>query len=179
MRVLRSLFVPLVLGIALLGIAMMTRTSFLAREDPGLPINSAMRQALGQMTLDPADAERVATRYPDAVVTSPGLRYMIDQPGSGSRSPVRGQFVSIHFRESLLDGTLIEDSALRGDGPFNFPVGQGRVPAAWDESVKAMTKGEKRTVIVPYWLGYGEKGQRGRVPAKATVVLELELIELH
>ena len=179
MRGLRTLLVPALFGLALLIAALITRTGILARKNPGEPINSAMREAMGQASLPPRDAEQVAQRFPNAIVTPSGLRYRVDRPGQGGPMPQRGQFVSVHYRGELLDGTPFDDSYSRGEGPFNFPVGIGRVVPGWDEALMTMTKGEKRTLIVPYWLAYGEKGQRGRIPPRATLVFEVELVDLH
>jgi hypothetical protein len=175
MRLLRPLLVPALLGLVLVGIAFLTRSGRFTRDNPGLPINTAMRQALGQMSLPPHDAEWVAIRYPEARVAPSGLRYVIERPGAGEM-PRRGEIVSVHFRGWLLDGTVIDDSYARGEGPYNFAVDQGRVMPGWDEAVSHMQPGEKRTVIIPYWLGFGEKGQRGKIPPKATLIYELELL---
>jgi hypothetical protein len=175
---LRSLLVPVLFGLALLAIALVTRTGILARKNPGLPISTGMREALGQMDLPLADRELVQQRYPDATVTASGLRYIVLQPGEGE-TPKRGHYLAVHYREQLLDGTVTDDSRARGEGPFNFQLGQGRAMPAWEEALPTMKKGEKRLLIVPYWLGYGEKGSRGRVPRQATLVIELELVDLR
>jgi hypothetical protein len=178
MRALRPLLIPLLLGLALLTVAIITRTGVMQRDNPGLPINSAMREAMGQVSFPPADLELVSMRYPKAVATTSGLRYVVDQPGAGEK-PRRSQYLSIHYREQLLDGTTIGDSYARGEGPFNFQLGQRQVMPGWEEAAADMQKGEKRTLIVPYWLAYGEKGVRGRVPPKATLVVELELVDIR
>lgn len=175
----RSVLVPVLLGLALLTVAIITRTGILARKDPGRPINRAMREAMGQAGLPPDDREQVERRYPNAVVTPSGLRTVVDRPGSGEQTPERGQFVTVHYQGRLLDDTLFDDSRARGDGPLTFPVGQGRVIPGWDEAIMLMTEGEKRTLIIPHWLAYGEKGARGRIPPRATLVFEVELLEIQ
>lgn len=179
MRGLRSLLVPILFGLVLLTVALVTRTGILARKDPGRPINSAMREALGRLDLPPEDLRQVEQRYPEATVSSSGIRSVVERPGEGTRRPKRGQTVAVHYRGRLLDGTPIDESYSRGKGPLIFHVGEGRVIAGWDEAVLEMTEGEKRTIIIPHWLGYGEKGLRGLIPPSATLVYEIELLEIR
>jgi FKBP-type peptidyl-prolyl cis-trans isomerase len=178
MRALRSMLAPLLFGLALLAVALVVRFGWLQRDDPGQPINSAMREAMGRAAMPPADLEHVMQRYPEAIETGSGLRYIVDQPGTGE-SPRRGQYVAVHYREYLLDGTVINDTHTRGEGPFNFLIGQRQVMPGWEEALADMRTGEKRTLIIPYWLGYGEKGSKGLVPARATLVVELELVGIR
>ena len=178
MRALRSLLLPILLGLALLAVAVVTRTGILERKNPGRPINSAMREAMGQMVWPAADRETVELRFPQAQTHASGMRYLVQQSGSGP-TPKRGQYLAIHYRESLLDGTVVEDTHTRGEGPFNFQFGTRRVMPAWEESLAEMSKGAKWTVIAPYWLAYGEKGVRGKVPPKSTLILELELVDIR
>lgn len=176
---LRSLLVPVVFGVVLLVMAFVTRSGYFARDNPGLPISSAMRDALGSPGLSEADEAIVEQRFPDAAETRSGLRYIIRKPGTGTVKPQRGQLVSVHYRGTLLDGTVFDDSRSRGEGPLNFVVGTGRVIPGWDEGIMDMTEGEQRTLIIPYWLAYGEKGIRGKIPARATLVFEVELLDIH
>lgn len=177
MRTLRLLLVPAIFGFILLSIALVTRSGWFARDNPGVPINSAMRESMGMMVLPPADEAVVNQRWPNAIRTSTGLRYVVTQPGDGVTQPVKGQQVAAHYRGMLLDGTLIDDSHSKGE-PLRFPVGETRVLAGWDEAFLLMTKGEKRTLIIPHWLGYGEKGITGRIPPNATLVFEVELVDV-
>lgn len=138
-----------------------------------------MRQAMGQAALPPGDAERLEQQFPDAALTPSGLRMRIEQPGQGGKPPLKGQIISVHYRGRLLDGTVIEDSYARGEGPLNVIAGKGLFEG-WDEALLQMTVGEKRTVVVPYWLGFGDKGNPRRgVPPRATLVFELELVGIR
>ncbi len=177
MRALRPLLVPALFGLALLTIALVTRSGKLARDNPGAPINSAMREAMHMMTLPPADEAEVTRRFPAAEITSTGLRYVVTQPGDGVTKPARGQPVLVNYRGTFLDGTYLDDSFKRG-APYGFPAGQAQVIPGWDEAVMDMSKGEKRTLIIPYWLAYGEKGVTGHIPPKATLIFEVELVDL-
>lgn len=175
----RTLVIPALFGLALLTIALVTRSGVLARENPGAPINSAMREHMGQQNLPADDETIVRARYPDAVIMPSGIRYVVTQPGTGDATPRTGQWVKVNYRATFLDGSPFDSSFDTGEGPFNFPVGLGRVIAGWDEVIPTMRLGEKRTVIIPYWRAYGDRGIRGKIPAKATLVFEIELLEFR
>ena len=107
-------------------------------------------------------------------VTASGLRMIIHKEGNG-KIPVTGQTVSVHYSGILEDGTKFDSSVDRGQ-PFRFPLGQGRVIKGWDEAIALMSKGEKRTLIIPPKLAYGEKG-RSKIPPNSTLIFEIELID--
>lgn len=110
-----------------------------------------------------------------ALETTPsGLRFRILQPGTGDARPNRANQVSVHYRGTFLDGRVFDE---RMKSPFQFRVGVGRVIKGWDEAVMAMQKGEKRLIVVPYWLGYGVAGSIPRIMPRATLVFEIELLE--
>jgi peptidylprolyl isomerase len=106
--------------------------------------------------------------------TSSGLKYTIDQPGTGEQ-PKAGQTVSVHYTGWLTDGSKFDSSRDRG-APLEFPVGRGRVIQGWDEGIAAMKVGEKRTLVIPPELGYGPSGMGGVIPPNATLVFKVELV---
>lgn len=106
--------------------------------------------------------------------TGSGLQYSVDQPGTGAQ-PQPGQTVSVHYTGWLTDGTKFDSSRDRGE-PIEFPIGTGRVIRGWDEAVGAMKVGEKRTLVIPPALGYGERGASGVIPPNATLVFKVELV---
>ncbi len=173
----RSFFYLLLLGVILGTIAIVVRSGMLARKNPGEPINAAMRIALADQARPWPERDQMvlAQRYPGAAETEDGMRYIITQPGTGDTTPQRGQLVSVNYEGIFLDGTKFDASADHG-GPFHFVVGENKVIAGWDSALMTMKKGEHRTLIIPYWLAYGPKGVRGKIPPQATLIFELELL---
>ncbi len=176
----RSFLVLLGLGVALLTIALVVRSGKLMRANPGEPINAAMRQALAGTAYQwpEADAALLAQRYPGAQDTPNGARYVVLQPGVGEAVPQKGQLVTVNYAARLLINDQKLDASADHGGPYNFVVGQPNILPGWTDVLHQMRKGERRLVILPYWLAYGEKkSPRGNVPAKASVVLEVELVD--
>jgi FKBP-type peptidyl-prolyl cis-trans isomerase len=109
-----------------------------------------------------------------ATTTATGLKYIVTRPGTGPK-PQRGNKAKVHYVGTLIDGTKF-DSSVDRNTPFEFPVGTGMVIPGWDEGILDMQKGEKRTLIVPAKLGYGERGA-GPIPPNSTLVFEVELLD--
>jgi len=174
----RNFFYLLLLGVILVTGALVTRSGLLTRENSGRPINSAMREAIDkkQPQLSTNDALLIEQMYGTAHKLSSGLRYVVRAPGVGTATPPIGGEVIAHYEGRLLDGTSF-DSSYRKGVPFTFRVGTGAVIRGWDDAFQTMKKGEKRTLIIPHWLAYGEKGRPPSIPAKATLIFEVELID--
>ncbi len=174
----RNIFVLLLLATLLLTAALVTRSGLLWRKNPGRPINSAMREALNaqQPQLSTDDELVLAKMYGTAHKLPSGLRYVVRAPGTGDATPKLGDEVICHYAGRLLDGTEFDSSFRRGV-PFIFRLGTGAVIRGWDEAFATMKKGEKRTLIIPHWLAYGEKGTRGKIGPRATLIFEVELID--
>jgi peptidylprolyl isomerase len=112
----------------------------------------------------------------DFTTTATGLQYIINEEGTGA-SPENGELVSVHYTGWLEDGTQFDSSVDRGQ-PFQFPLGQGMVVQGWDEGVAFLKEGGKGRLIIPPELGYGPTGSGGVIPPEATLIFDVELIEI-
>lgn len=98
------------------------------------------------------------------------------QVGSGETAEA-GKVVSVHYTGWLVDGTKFDSSVDRGE-PFEFPLGQGMVIQGWDQGVQGMKVGGKRKLTIPPELGYGARGAGGVIPPNATLIFEVELLDV-
>ena len=97
--------------------------------------------------------------------------------GSGTEVTGRGQFITVHYIGTLEDGSEFDASYPRNE-PFSFPVGVGYVIQGWDQGVVGMKVGGKRRLIVPPQLGYGSQGAGDVIPPDATLIFEIELLNV-
>lgn len=111
------------------------------------------------------------------ITTSSGLIYEDLSEGEGDAAQV-GKLVSVHYTGWLTDGTKFDSSKDRND-PFDFPLGAGHVIGGWDEGVQGMKVGGSRKLTIPPQLGYGARGAGGVIPPNATLVFEVELLEIR
>jgi peptidylprolyl isomerase len=121
-------------------------------------------------------AEKLGFDLAEAVKTSEGLEYIVRQGGEGEKPSV-GQTISAHYTGYLLDGSKFDSSVDRGK-PFQTAIGVGQVIKGWDIAFLDMKVGEKRILIIPSELGYGARGAGGRIPANATLVFDVELLDI-
>ncbi|MEJ2213039.1 MAG: FKBP-type peptidyl-prolyl cis-trans isomerase [Gammaproteobacteria bacterium] len=110
-------------------------------------------------------------------ITDSGLKYEDITEGEGNLAEA-GQTVSVHYTGWLTDGSKFDSSKDR-DMPFDFPLGGGRVIRGWDEGVQGMKVGGIRKLTIPPQLGYGAAGAGGVIPPNATLVFEVELLEIN
>jgi FKBP-type peptidyl-prolyl cis-trans isomerase len=165
------------LGIALIFIAWQARTGIFRRHSAtDRPANKYTRQMMENPQISGADEALLREQYGTAHLNPSGLRYLVRSPGTG-QPPALGAAVVAHYDGFLLDGTKFDSSRDRGE-PYVFRVGTGAVIKGWDEAFLTMKKGEKRTLLIPWWLGYGEKG-KGPIPSRATLRFEVELVEIR
>jgi peptidylprolyl isomerase len=112
------------------------------------------------------------------MTTASGLQIIDSTVGTGA-SPESGQTCVMHYTGWLYeDGKKGKkfDSSVDRNEPFEFPIGQHRVIAGWDEGVATMKVGGKRTLIIPPALGYGARGAGGVIPPNATLMFDVELL---
>lgn len=112
----------------------------------------------------------------DVITTESGLQYFLVESGDGPK-PESGQIVSVHYTGFLDDGTVFDSSVDRGT-PFQFPIGQGAVIHGWDEGIALLNEGSKARLIIPSDLGYGAGGSGGTIPPNATLIFDVELVEI-
>jgi peptidylprolyl isomerase len=115
-----------------------------------------------------------------AMTTASGLQIIDSQVGTGA-TPKPGQICVMHYTGWLYeDGKKGKkfDSSVDRNEPFEFPIGQRKVIAGWDEGVASMKVGGKRTLIIPPALGYGARGAGGVIPPNATLIFDVELLDV-
>ena len=127
--------------------------------------NTADASALG----GPLDA-------PDTTLTARGLSITELEVGDGAVAGP-GQTVVVNYRGTLESGKEFDSSY--GRGPFSFPLGAGRVIKGWDEGVAGMKVGGKRRLVIPPDLAYGTRGAGGVIPPNATLIFEVELLDIR
>ena len=115
----------------------------------------------------------VAQKWPHLTTTKSGLMYEVLKKGSGS-SPQAGARVSVNYTGMLLDGRVFDSTQARGQ-PAVLQV--DRVIKGWTEALLTMKRGERRMLVIPPELGYGERGYPGVIPPNAFLVFDVELID--
>lgn len=152
--------------------------TLISLDDAGEAINAQMEKAFakeseankmrGQDYLK-ANAEKEGVK-----VTASGLQYLEITAGDGPK-PTATDEVTVHYRGTLIDGTEFDSSYSRGS-PATFPLNQ--VIPGWTEGVQLMSVGSKFQFVIPYELGYGERGAGGSIGPFETLVFEVELLEI-
>lgn len=112
-------------------------------------------------------------------VTESGLAYAVLKEGTGKVAEA-GQDVAVHYTGWLKSNGEKFDSSLDRNEPIHFPLGRGQVIPGWDEGVSGMKVGEKRQLVIPAKLGYGETGTPGGpIPPNADLIFDVELVDVH
>lgn len=106
--------------------------------------------------------------------TASGLQIEVIREGNG-KSPKATDTVKVHYTGKLIDGTVFDSSVERGE-PIEFPL--NRVIAGWTEGLQLMKIGEKSILTIPPEIGYGEQGAGHVIPPNATLVFEVELLDI-
>ena len=106
-----------------------------------------------------------------------GLKIDTSKEGNGVK-PKAGQTVTVHYDGQLTNGTTF-DSSRKRNRPFQFQIGKGMVIPGWDQGVMGMSVGQKARLTIPPNLGYGERGAGGVIPPNATLVFDIELLDIQ
>ncbi|MFD0991587.1 peptidylprolyl isomerase [Tenacibaculum geojense] len=117
--------------------------------------------------------DQVAAGYDE---TPSGLRYKILQNGEGKKA-TKGAVVSVHYKGQLLDGTVF-DSSYKRKQPIDFTIGVGQVIPGWDEGIQLLQVGDKARLVIPSNLAYGAAGAGGVIPPNATLIFDVELMNV-
>ncbi|MFN5210017.1 MAG: FKBP-type peptidyl-prolyl cis-trans isomerase [Bacteroidota bacterium] len=113
----------------------------------------------------------------DTLQTASGLKWIrLNENATGLKAEPN-KTVSVHYTGYFEDGKIF-DSSVERDQPIQFPLGQGRVIKGWDEGIGLLRTGEKARLIIPYQLAYGEAGRPPVIPAKATLIFDVELVDV-
>jgi len=121
-----------------------------------------------------SDVAAKAAKEPGAVVTRSGLVYRAMKEGNGE-SPSAGDTVRVHYRGTFPDGREFDSSYKRGQ-PAEFPL--NRVIPCWTEGVQRMKTGGKAKLTCPPGIAYGQRGAGGVIPPNATLMFDIELLEI-
>lgn len=108
--------------------------------------------------------------------TNSGLQYNERKEGKG-KAAARGKTVSVHYIGRLENGKEFDNSYKRGQ-PIQFTLGVGQVIAGWDEGIALMKEGGEATLIIPPNLGYGSSGAGNVIPPNATLIFDVELVQV-
>jgi len=131
-----------------------------------------------EISLVSARDPQVATKVEDSkyTTTASGLKYFDLKEGTGA-VPTTGQTVMVQYTGWLQDGTQF-DSSIDSGAPFSFQLGTSAVIPGWDEGVATMKLGGKRQLLIPAALAYGDTGAGSVIPPGATLIFEVELVEI-
>ena len=140
----------------------------------------ALAAATAGMIVAAAPTTAMAQTAGSTMTTASGLKMTDTKVGTGA-TPRAGQTCVVHYTGWLYQngakGQKFDSSVDRGQ-PFEFPLGMRRVIAGWDEGVATMKVGGRRTLVIPPELGYGARGAGGVIPPNATLIFEVELLDV-
>lgn len=120
-----------------------------------------------------AEMEKLAAGFSK---TNSGLRYQVLQEGNGNKAE-KGKTVSVHYKGQLTDGTVF-DSSYKRNQPIDFALGVGQVISGWDEGIQLLKVGDKARFVIPSDLAYGSAGAGGVIPPDATLIFDVELMNV-
>ncbi len=149
-----------------------------------IPPNATLTFEVELVEIRPAPRAAPEPVAPEAFTTTPsGLQYYDLQPGSGTEA-LPGKTLAVHYTGWLSDGTRFDTTRqprrpMGRPQPFRFTLGKGEVIAGWDEGLVGMRVGGKRQLVIPAELAYAERGAGELIPPGATLIFEVELVEVE
>ena len=134
--------------------------------------------ALSIASLAACDKKTEPTSGPGVSIKETKDEFKIDdvKPGTGAEAK-EGSAVKVHYTGTLKNGTKF-DSSRDKNQPFDFTIGQGQVIKGWEKGVVGMKVGGQRKLTIPYDLAYGEEGKPPTIPSRATLLFDIELLEV-
>lgn len=162
---------------ALFGLLIVASAVALVPSDPSRRAFLSQTVATASATLIAAPQVTLAEEEVTYITTDSGMKYTVLKEGTGA-VPSPGQTVKAHYTGWLddFDSPKKFDSSRDRGRPFTFKVGAGQVIRGWDEAFGTMAVGERRRIILPPRLAYGERGAGGIIPPGATLYFDVELL---
>jgi FKBP-type peptidyl-prolyl cis-trans isomerase len=114
----------------------------------------------------------------DTITTESGLKYLVVKKSNNPTKAEKGMMVDVHYTGFLTDGKVFDSSIERGN-PISFELGTGSVIKSWDEGIALMNIGDKYRLIIPADLGYGTNGAGSDIPPNATLLFDVELVNVR
>ena len=153
--------------------------TLISLEEAGTAIQTKMENNLAKQTEENkargAEYLKSHAEKDGVQITESGLQYIVITEGDGPK-PLATDEVTVHYRGTLIDGTEFDSSYAR-NAPATFALNQ--VIPGWTEGVQLMSVGSKYLFVIPYELGYGERGAGGAIGPFETLIFEVELIEIN
>lgn len=113
---------------------------------------------------------------PKVKTTASGLQYEVLQEGDGKTKPKASDVVQVKYTGKLLDGTVFDSTDKNGGAPMDINL--GAVIKGWTEGIQLMSKGSKYRFYIPSELAYGDNGAGPAIPAGATIIFDVELVNI-
>lgn len=145
-----------------------------------LPTSAEDTQGDAEVATGTDVSQNIMTNTESSYTTASGMKITITKEGTGAEAKV-GNSVSMNYTGKFESGEAFDSNVDPKFGhvqPFVFTIGAGMVIKGWDEGIAGMKVGEKRTLVIPYTLAYGENGY-GPIPPKATLVFDVELVGVN
>jgi len=114
----------------------------------------------------------------DTITTESGLKYLVVKKSNNPTKAEKGMMVDVHYTGFLTDGKVF-DSSIERRNPISFELGTGSVIKGWDEGIALMNIGDKYRLIIPADLGYGTNGAGSDIPPNATLLFDVELVNVR